>query len=116
VSNTFRVFLRVNSNQPSGSAKKRGRQAAPGLFLLLSMCIRTILDMSIFSDSFLVCLPRGVEYFPENPECVLPDPALERMKGKESICLEEMAIVRVFIVSVGLSSTTELAFGNCGKH
>ncbi|PYS08160.1 MAG: hypothetical protein DMG17_29465 [Acidobacteria bacterium] len=27
-----------------------------------------------------------------------------------------MAIVRVFIVSVGRSSTTELAFGNCGEH
>jgi len=27
-----------------------------------------------------------------------------------------MAIVRVFIVSVELSSTTELGFGNCGKR
>src|SRR5215467_6336274 len=44
----------------------------------------TMLVVSILSDSFPDCLPRGGRILPENPDACFHDLALERMKGKES--------------------------------
>src|SRR5262245_37388173 len=81
------------------------------LLELLSHAHRTIL-LSSSPDSFLDCLPRGGRILPRRIPGVL---SRSGEVGRRITCLEELATVRVFGVSVELSSTTELAFGNCGK-
>jgi hypothetical protein len=88
------------------------------LFMLLSRVHRTI-PMMLFSPihSWAVFLV-AVEYFHEEPLRVLPNDFALSPSGnrRRTGCRQEMAIVRVLIVSVEPRFITEGAFGNCEKH
>src|SRR5215468_8693634 len=88
------------------------------LFVLLSHAVRTMLAVPILSDSFLDCLPRGGRKLPRR--ILMRTPAISCLGGgkigRRAVYLDEMAIVRVLIVSAEQSSMTELAFGTCGRR
>jgi hypothetical protein len=76
------------------------------LFVLLSHAVRTMLPVPILSDSFLDCLPRGGRILPRR--ILMRSPAISRLgwgkNGRRAVYLDEMAIVRVLIVSAERSS------------
>src|SRR5215467_5596593 len=80
------------------------------LFVLLSHAVRTMLAVPILSDSFLDCLPRGGRKLPRR--ILMRTAAISRLlrseNGKRTVCLDDIAIVRVLIVSADQSSMTAL--------
>src|SRR5215831_10092749 len=112
------THLHESESPPFGSSDVDTLPERLRLFVLLSHTVRAILAVPILSDSFLDCLPRGGRILPRR--ILMRTPAISCLGGgkigRRAVYLDEMAIVRVLIVSAEQSSMTELAFGTCGRR